>query len=225
LDAQCLLAVSGAGPEAAARAAASLAEAGAEALISWGCAAALAPELAPGDLVLAEYILAADGEVLQASPHWRHCLHDIAAGAGLRVHDGLLAESASIVATAAAKHSLHAASHAIAVDMESAAVARAALYLHLPFLAVRAIADPAAMAIPQAVLRAMDAQGKVSVPRLLAYALLHPTEFIGLLHLGRYFSAAMKTLRQTSALSRALHFGLPASGVAESAPKLLIPET
>ncbi len=64
LEEACLVGLSGAGPEAAVRCAALLAGQGATALLSWGCAAALDPTLKPGDLVLPERIIGADGQTL-----------------------------------------------------------------------------------------------------------------------------------------------------------------
>lgn len=197
-DGDCLVAVSGAGAKAAGSVARRLVDEGADALVSWGCAAALAPELEPGDLILPSRIIGADGTPLETTTGWRGSLSARLAG-HLPLRDGALAESAEIVSSACAKRALHAATAAVALDMESAAVARVAQASALPFLAIRAIADPAAMEVPGAVSAALE-NGQVRLPKLLVHALLNPRDLIGLAHIGWHFRAALKTLRQVDAI-------------------------
>jgi adenosylhomocysteine nucleosidase len=194
--------LSGAGPIAAAHAAALLIEEGVCALVSWGCAAALDPHLKPGDLILPRRIVGADGVLLETSRDWRDRLSGRLAGR-LSVHQGALAESTAIIATPTEKARIFAETGAIALDMESAAIARAALGNGLPFLAIRAIADPAAMTVPASVLVALDETGKVRIPKVLSHALLNPGDFPGLIRLGWHFRAAMKTLREVKAMAGA----------------------
>jgi adenosylhomocysteine nucleosidase len=189
------LAVSGTGPVAAGAAATRLLGQGAQALVSWGCAAALAPELRPGYLALPATVLGADGTEHPTDVDWRRRLEQSLSPALLTV-SGPLLESRSIVAGAADKQSLHAATGAVALDMESAAVARLARSRNLPFLAVRAIADPATMSLPEAVALALDDRGGVHLGKLLGHALRHPAEFVRLARLGRAFGAAVDTLRR-----------------------------
>jgi len=89
-------------------------------------------------------------------------------------------------------------SGAVAVDMESAAVAAVAQERALPFLAVRAIADPADMALPSAVMRAADAHGRINRPVLLAHTLLHFGQVGAMLRLASHFRAALRTLTGTA---------------------------
>jgi adenosylhomocysteine nucleosidase len=201
-----LVAVSGAGPRAARAAALRLVADGADGLVSWGCAAALAPVLKPGDLVLPSRIIGADGSPLETTRSWRDGLSARLAGR-LPVRQGVLAESVEIVSTPAEKQALHAATSAIALDMESASVARAAQASGLPFLAVRAIADPAAMRVPGAVSEAMDEDGQVRLSKLLVHALLNPGDLIGLAQIGWHFRAALKTLRVVDAVGVTEVFG------------------
>ena len=98
---------------------------------------------------------------------------------------------------------------AYAIDMESAAVARTADRHQHPFLAVRAIADPAHMDFPAAVTRALNPRGDVRMGRLLGHLALHPQEIPGLIALGRAFGAAMNTLHQVRRAAGA-DFGFPA---------------
>ena len=79
--------------------------------------------------------------------------------------------------------------------MESAAIARVALEHGLPFLVVRAIADPVAMNLPQAIDYSLDDQGEIQVEKLALFLVLHPLELPGLIKLGVHFKAAKKTLK------------------------------
>ncbi len=205
LDDRCVIGLSGAGPEAAECGAVRLAEEGATALISWGCAAALAPELKPGDLVLPSTIIGTDGVHLDATGDWRERLVSSLEGK-MPVNQGALAESARIVATTAEKEAIFAATGAIALDMESAAAARVARTAHLPFLAIRSIVDPAHVSIPPSILGAFDENGMLRVAKMLGRTILHPRDFADVVRLGKHFSAAMTTLRQTAAATRQTYF-------------------
>ena len=194
-----LVALAGAGPNAARRAAALLVAQGATALVSWGCAAALDPHLRPGDLVLPSRIVGADGALLDTSVHWRTRL-----AAKLASHrpvcQGVLVESSGIVATTSAKQAIRAATGAVAVDMESAAAARVASNCGLPFLAVRSIIDAAEIPVPLSVLSAFDEDGMLHTSKMLRRAATRPADFLGIIRLGWHFRAAMNTLRGVDAM-------------------------
>lgn len=207
LDEGCVLALSGAGPAAAARCAAALAQRGVSALLSWGCAAALDPRLMPGDLALPERIVGADGDALAPDPIWRARLADRLAP-HLAAYSGSLLESRRIVSAAAEKRALFADSGAIVLDMESAAAARVARDFKLPFLAVRSVVDPADIDIPPSVAAAFDENGALQVPKMLGRALARPVDFIGIIRLGRHFGAASRTLEAVADLARAQRFAL-----------------
>lgn len=205
LDEGCLVGLSGAGPEAAAHCAALLAGQGITALISWGCAAALDPNLKPGDLVLPQQIIGADGQTLETDPTWRRSLA-AQLQPHLTVYQGNLLESRRIVSSAQEKRMLFADTGTVALDMESAAAARAALVFKLPFLAVRSIVDPANLDIPPSIAAAFDENGVLHVPKMLGRALLRPVDFLGIIRLGKDFGAAMNTLRQVAGITRASGF-------------------
>ena len=82
--------------------------------------------------------------------------------------------------------------------MESFAIAKVAQAHSLPFLPVRAIADPRTMDLPKAVSHGLNDQGEVELSKLLLYLLWHPTELPGLIALGLHFSAAQKTLKEVA---------------------------
>jgi adenosylhomocysteine nucleosidase len=197
LNEHTLLCVSGIGPEKAAAGADKLIRAGCNALVSWGCAAAIGPQLKPGDLVVPGHVVSADGTVFAADPSWRKRLLDRLAGY-LTIHTGSIAESATIVAAAADKRALRNQTGAIALDMESAGIAKMAARYHLPFVIIRAIADPASMDLPKPVTIAVDQNGDVRLPLLLALLIRYPNSIPDLIRLGICFRAAQRGLQRTA---------------------------
>lgn len=189
-------AVSGASAEAAGREAARLAAEGAVALLSVGLAGALAPGLRPGDLLVPARVVERGGRAHAADA-------GLAAALGLAFEAQALLGSDELVADVAEKAALHAATGAVAVDMESHAVARAAAAVGLPFLAIRAIADPADAAIPPVARASVGADGRVRVAATLRALLRRPQDLPALLALGRASAAAHARLRRLD-LARAL---------------------
>lgn len=192
-----LVICSGAGAENARKAAETLVLQGATHLMSWGCAAALSPELKSGDLTLASTLLDANHVQINLDSDWHKNVKTLLANY-LPIHSGALLESKDIVSLSSDKKQLHKKTQAIVLDMESVAVAKVAQEKNLPFLAIRAIADPVTMDLPKAVNVAMSDKGKVLISPLLKYLLLHPSELAGLIKLGLHFSAAKKTLKHVA---------------------------
>lgn len=192
-----LVALAGAGPDNARKAAQHLLTQGATRLISWGCAAALAPAAEPGDLTLPETVLQEGAPTYACDAGWRnHCqsiLQDV-----VTIRTGALAGSADIVANGADKLALHSRTDAVALDMESHAVISVSAEAGLPGLVIRAIADPATMNLPDAVTQALTPDGDVELGVLLRHLLRHPGQIPGLIKLGLHFKAAQKTLRSAA---------------------------
>jgi adenosylhomocysteine nucleosidase len=183
----------GIGREKALRAAQSLLEAGATALLSWGIAGALDPALGAGTLLLPQQVIGADQSVFAVDGAWRNRLHDRVA-VHVATTSGSLLESLSIITHLSQKQALAKRVGAAAVDMESAAVAQVAHQAGVPFMAIRVIADTAAAAIPSSALSAVDAYGRLQVLPLVTSLLAHPGELPALITLGRAIRAAQKTL-------------------------------
>ena len=146
---------------------------GCDGLLSFGMAGGLDPSLEPGAVVVPDAIIAPGGEIIEADQAWRERLR-----AGLRqtmeVSAQHLVGSDSLIASPTAKLKLYRDTDAVAVDMESHAVARAARDGGVPFLALRVIADPAARAVPEWVVRGISAEGRPRVGRILAGLLFRP---------------------------------------------------
>jgi adenosylhomocysteine nucleosidase len=169
---------------------------GAGALVSFGIAGGLDPNLAPGDLVLAERVMSPEGDAVATDPDLRATWAAAAAAAGLHHVDGSLMESARILASAAEKRAAHRSSGAVAVDMESRAVAGVAAEAGMPFIAVRAIADPAGRPLPRSVIGSIGPNGGPRVGRVILRVCLRPWEAPALLQLRRDTNAALESLRR-----------------------------
>ena len=188
-----LVACSGAGPKNAAKASQLLIDRGAEKLISWGCAAALKANLHPGDLVVPQTLLTERHEELTIASPWLNDVLDQLSS--LNPFTGSLVESSFIVADSLDKKSIHKQTRAIAVDMESIAIAKIAIQNNLPVLVIRCIADTVTMNLPKAVSYALNDQGDVVLVKLLWFILTHPNELPGLIKLGLHFNAAKNKLK------------------------------
>lgn len=200
LNDDALLSLSGAGPDRAAEAATQLVEQGVNALLSWGCAAGLTSELKPGSLLIPEQIQCENGILLPVDSDWHNRLIHFLSGK-LQVQKGCLLESEQIISDPDEKKLLYEKSQAIAVDMESGAIAKVAKKNKSIFLAVKAIADTGDRRIPQSVLNSIDSRGQVRRRVLIKNALLHPFDWNALAQLGQQFKAAHKTLKQVAAIS------------------------
>lgn len=183
----------GAGMANAETAAKQLVEKGVQVLISWGCAAGLSPEAKPGDLLLATQVIDSQ-RCFDADPAIRMQLQQVLAG-NMTLHTGTLYTSATLVELSLDKQHLYADTAATALDMESVAIANVAHEAQLPIAVIRSIADPVTMDLPQAVAQALNADGEVSLPKLLAHLCRHPGEIPALIKLGTHFKAAQKTLK------------------------------
>ena len=192
--------ISGVGPRQAHLASSKLLENGAKALASWGSAGGLVSEVFPGSLVLPRNILAANGTVYQADSHWHERLVRRLKGQ-MDLHTGPLTESKAVLTSPSEKMALFHRTGAVAVDMESAAVAAAAHQAGVPFVAIRAIADPVGLTVPQVVLTAADGFGRLRPFKLLERLAWHPAELLALIQLGRDFRAAHASLATVARLT------------------------
>lgn len=168
------IAIGGGTADGARRAAERLLARGASGLISFGLAAGLAPDLAPGTVIVPRRVRVADATFATDS-----ALN--AALGGATPHD--LLHSERVVVDAADKHRLYLASRCAALDMESGAVARAALAEARPFAVLRAVCDPAQRSLPPAALVATTADGRIAPGRLLRSLARRPEQVAALMRL------------------------------------------
>lgn len=184
-----LVITTGMGSSAASAGARALIDAGARALASWGMAGGLDPSLAAGEILLPSEVLTADGRVHRCEKGWRERL-----GATIVARSGRLLTSARSVGSVEDKAALFRSTGAVAVDMESAAIAEVAEQHGLPFLAVRVVVDSAGDVLPRAVTAAADNEGHLHIWRLIGALALAPNELAPLIRLAQRYRAANRSL-------------------------------
>lgn len=189
----------GPGPDAARRAAEALLSTGARALMSIGLAGGCDPALPTGTAVIATGVrdLAATG-TLWTNREWRGRLQGLLLGAVL-VEEAAIGTSARAVVGADSKQTLFWSDGVACVDMESAAVAHAAVAADVPFMALRIIVDPADFSLPGAALAALQADGSLRPAAAAAAAIRRPAEIPALLRLGNAHRRAIAALHRAAA--------------------------
>jgi adenosylhomocysteine nucleosidase len=185
------------GPEQARLAGRSLLEEGVTALLSWGGAAALNDRLTAGGLVLPEQVIAADNTMFAVDPSWHQSLYRHLSNKFLIFTEPIV-ESRVVVTSSLHKGDLFKRSGAIAVDMESAALARLAKELRIPYVVIRSIVDTARMTIPKSLLDAIDETGQIRLLELGHRLIRHPDEWPAVIKLARNFRSAQSTLIQVA---------------------------
>ena len=195
-----LVAVSGIGPKAARSAAQRLIDAGATALVSWGLAGGLDPDLEAGAVCVPREVIAADGSRLCTARSWQESLSSCVP-AGRRVDNDALLTAEYALETPAAKRAARRATGACAVDMESSAIAQVAEAHGVPFIAVRVIVDTARDGVPRAVAGASRA-GKLRTGRLVLGLMRSPLQIASLLRLARRYRVALRSLQAVAALGK-----------------------
>ncbi|GJL93588.1 hypothetical protein [Hyphococcus sp.] len=190
---------------------------GASAILSVGVSGGLDPALKPGDLIIGETVIADDGSIYASDKYLLSSLTpalsresgnpststnmdprfrgDDRGEAAIRTKIATIFGADEIIDSALKKSALFTNHGAVAVDMESHGAARAAAHAGAPFLAIRAIADPADRALPPAALGAVAPDGSTLVFKTLGAALRDPKQFPALMKLGADSAAATKTLR------------------------------
>ena len=181
----CLLAGGGL-PEGAEAAAEWLVSQGVGGLVSFGLAGGLDPALHPGDIVVPHSVR--DGDHVTAT--------DPRLSARFGPPAGILFADTAVVTNSREKARLFERTGAIAIDLESGAVARVAMRHGLPFAVLRAICDPAERDLPPAALAALDNAGAIGIARVLASVVRHPNQVPALIALGRDAAAARVALKR-----------------------------
>ncbi len=170
-------------------------------VVSFGVAGGLASNLRPGDIVL-PHAVHAGGDAYPCHRVWVSHLSRHLPGA----HSGALVGVDAPVGTAEAKRKLHKKHGALAVDMESHGAARFAKAHSLPFVALRAIADPHHRSLPAAALVGMKADGSADVRAVLKALARSPAQLRGLIQTAFDCRAGMAALLGSRRLLGA-HFG------------------
>jgi len=197
---ETIVKLSGLGPKMAHLAGRTLVKEGATALLSWGSAGGLSTELFPGSLIIPETVFSSNqtGYLVNTTWHERLCSR---LNGHVNFHTGPLIQSTTVLINPDEKRALFKNFGAVAVDMESVAVARVALQAKVPFVAIRAISDPAYMAIPASAMAGVDEFGGLHPLSLLKSLARHPQEIFALVCLCRNFLAAQASLNKVLRLT------------------------
>jgi adenosylhomocysteine nucleosidase len=177
---------------------------GCRSIISFGVAGGLAPDLRAGDVVVASAIR--DSHVVrQTDPIWSKKL--LATAPDIR-HGPVIGVNSAVLEPEA-KRALYAGTGAVAVDMESHLVARAADAHNLAFAAVRVVVDPVHRAIPEAALMAIGPAGVADISPVLREIMARPSQ------LGTFVRVALDAYFARSALLRVRRIVGPNFGFSE----------
>jgi adenosylhomocysteine nucleosidase len=159
----------GPGAARAGAAAARALETGARALVSFGFAGALVEGLAPGVVLVPRNVVSLDGGVFPVDEPARLKLAALADE--LHVESGPLLTVPAALESPEAKRAAGGANGAVAVDMESAAIAAVAARSGVPFVALRVVIDAVDDALPRGAEQWIDEHGRRRVvPALRAVA-------------------------------------------------------
>ncbi len=189
-----LLVLAGIGPARAGQAAEQLIAAGADGLISFGTAGGLDRAIRPGALCVPRKIITTDAAALETDRRWHADMRRLLRDAPVKLHSAPLFSSERLLAATDEKALINRQSGAIAIDMESAAIVKAANRQRLPCLVLRAVVDPADMPLPVGALRHVDHLGHAKLLPLLKYLLAHPEHILPMMKLAACFKAAAATL-------------------------------
>jgi adenosylhomocysteine nucleosidase len=187
------LCLSGIGYESASHAANKLLNFNINGLISWGVAGAIDSSLKSGDLILANTIISPD-KTYTTSIEWKNKLSEYIQDKHGKIINANIASSREICASTTDKENLLRSTDALAVDMESAAIAETAKKNNLDFIAIRTIADQAHTCIPEAVLKHTDNLGNPELLKFVLSCILKPGQIRDIVILAKNYNSALKTL-------------------------------
>jgi len=163
-------------------------------LVSFGLAGGLAPRLRPGDVLISTHVITSH-RCWRAPPKFRERMLGLARELGAL--EGAVFSSSTVIASPQEKAGAWHETGALAVDMESAVVASAANLVGIPFVVMRAIADPATQKLPSAAGISFSSEQGISLHALLGDLLARPRQIPAIC------TVALQAFRGLFALSRA----------------------
>ncbi len=188
--------VSGANALRAYRFAKKLIDDGATGLVSFGLSGALCPNAKTGSLLLADTVVFPSLDKVETSPEWTRRLQSAAHEAELSVQVAPVYGSDDLIGTPTEKSALFEKTGAVAVDMESLGVAQAAFNAARPFVALRAVADPAHRNIPASAARIVGEAGRIRPLAALGAVLRQPSDLPTFIRLGKESQTGLTSLRR-----------------------------
>lgn len=171
------------------------------AVVSFGFSGGLQGRLAAGDLILASELMGSTGPAGEIEPTVFRADRELLRAATQALETarlpavcGATVTAPGIVDTPAGKESLGRRTGAVAVDMESYWLARAASTRGLPFLAIRAISDGVGDRLPPLDLLLDGDDGAPGAGRLAALLVRQPGSLAALLRMARNAGRARRAL-------------------------------
>ena len=155
---------------------------GCRGLLSFGTAGGLTADLKPGAVVIPQSVAVDDGRVYETSEPWRDSVLRGLADAEA-IDTRTMASTDAVVTTVAAKRALAARTDAVA---------------GVPFLVIRAVADPVGQAIPDWVLGNITEAGDSRYGAILAGLLKNPWDLPTLIGLAGDNGKAITALRRVA---------------------------
>lgn len=169
-------------------------------LLSFGVAGGLDPELEPGTVIAATGVAGPGERRWACDAGWRDRVVAATAG-GPRVVAAPMVGSDRALLSVAEKDAMHARTGSAAADMESHSVAEAAAEAGVPFLALRAVADPRDRSIPQWLADTIGEDGRPVFTAVCSGWARRPWETPTLFRLASDTGAALASLRRVAALA------------------------
>ena len=163
-----------------------------------GVSGGLDPVLEPGGLILADSIIQqnADGsqQIWEVNAKFVETSYRALIAKRISAHRGHIITVEKPVLSAGEKKVLFTKTNALAVDMESAAVAAAASKAGVPFFALRSVCDAATCSIPMEVFQCLNQAGQIRLLHLFRMLLQKPSLLSDLLRMKRDFALGLATL-------------------------------
>ncbi|MBI1980876.1 MAG: phosphorylase, partial [Methylocystis sp.] len=169
------------------------------AVVSFGLAGGLDYALRPGHVVVADAVVSEEAR-RGAHPRLSSALMKGAAAAGCKVSAGAIVGVEAPVMDQAAKATLREGAQAVAVDMESHLAEEFARRRSVPFVALRAISDPAARALPPLVAKALTPDGDIRMLGIARELIREPHQLGGMIRAGLDSRAAFVSLSRCGPL-------------------------
>ena len=163
---------------------------GATALLSFGVAGGLSPNLSSHSIIVADFVAANDGKKWACEPK----LVERFKQAAPHALNGGVFGSTYLVPTASEKKKLHTDTQCLIVDMESHVVAQVATRHNIPFAVLRGVSDSVDDVFPDAALKGLSPDGSTNMNAVYKSLLRNPLQIPALLRLFKHTKIALGKL-------------------------------
>lgn len=168
-------------------------------VVSFGLAGGLDHALRPGHVVVADAVVSGEAR-RDTHPRLSSALMKGAAAAGCNVSQGAIIGVDAPAMHPGAKAALRDNAQAVAVDMESHLAEDFARRRNVPFVALRAISDPASRALPPLVGKALTPEGDIHAWGVARELIRGPHQLGGMIRAGLDSRAAFVSLSRCGPL-------------------------